>query len=293
MSATLTAKIANYLSVLGEIVSAQMSVWTFGNPVGIRNNLTGRRLARQARAARAAQGWPEANPHAAVLAENGFVFLGNKYDPALIASLSRQVDALMADPDKSRPAAQAVERGDPDASRYVVDPAKAVPDLRHLIDDRIEALLKSYFGGHFQWTRTAIYRTSHIEDASREVYSNIWHTDRINTSYLQLFVYLSRNVNREETGAFEIHTRKRSARISRSGFLHRRIVLGPARRLLEDPEAITYMEGDAGTAFVVANAYCIHRAGVPAPGWHRDVVLFAFIPATEAFDGEAHPHLLG
>lgn len=277
-------RLSNYSSLVNELIRSQLSAWTVGNPAGIGNNLVGKRLIRAAREARGAD-WRFTDNAAAELERDGYVRLGDIYDRPLVERLSAELDAAMNDPGLSAPSNQAVERGNPDASRYLIDPISAISDLRLLINDRVETVLKAYFGGHFQWTQTVVYRTFHIEDQTREFYSNIWHYDRMHTAYLQLFVYLSPDVTMNETGAFRIHTRDFSRKIMRAGFFHRRIVTAKARRMLEDPDRVDCIEGTIGTPFIAANAWCLHRAGVPSAGRHRDVAVFSLIPSERPFEG--------
>ena len=285
-------RLLNYSSVFAEAFRIQLSSRFYGNAVGRRYNRLGRRLISNAQAARGAD-WSYSDSAAMELAREGYVRLGDIYDRSQVDRLSAEIEHAMTDPVLSAPANQASERGNAEASRCLPAPLAVLPDLGLLINSRVQNVLRAYFGGEFQWTQTVAYRTRHIADESQEVYSNLWHYDYIHTAYLQLFVYLSPDVTATETGAFRIHSKNSSQEILRKGFLHRRLVTKTARRMLDDPDRIDCIEGTAGTAFLVSNAHCLHRAGVPLPGRHRDVVVFSFIPSAEPFDGEMRPSPFG
>jgi hypothetical protein len=285
-------RLINYVSLIAEISLSGLSAFLFGNAAGIANNRLGERLLSEAKKARG-DGWQYEDPAAQDLTRLGYARLKISYDAGLIDRLSKDLDRAINDPQKSAPSNQAQERKHPEASRSLLNPLETIPDLALLIDDNVRNVLWSYFGGHFQWTQTVVYRTFNIPDESKEVYSNIWHFDRLHTAYLQLFVYLSPNVTAEETGAFRIHSRSSSREILRKGFLHRRIMTKSARRMLDDPSRVDCIEGVAGTAFITANAWCLHRAGVPKPQHHRDVAVFSLIPSTEPFDGKMRPSPVG
>src|SRR5690606_2842138 len=194
-----------------------------------------------------------ATPEAETLRERGYVKLSPGYGGDLLRQLASQFSELIEDPKHSMVRTQSANRGHPDASRRLIHASASMPALQALINESVQRTLLAYYGGHFQWIEAMAYRNRHVMDRTKEVYSNAWHFDHINTAYLQLFIYLSDNVNAEETGAFRIIARDQSRRLSRRGYLHRRIVLGPARRMIDDPTIVHHMEGGLGTAFLVAN----------------------------------------
>ena len=124
-----------------------------------------------------------------------------------------------------------------------------------------------------------LWRNVHVppEFAEQDVYSNLWHNDPHSVTTMRLFVYLSDGVTRE-TGALRFHSIANTKRIIRAGYVRRRAILPPARRLLDDPRLVMYFEGGLGATCLLNPQLCLHAASVPREGAHRDIVQFNLAP---------------
>ncbi len=117
--------------------------------------------------------------------------------------------------------------------------------------------------------------------AQGEVYSDRWHNDSGPTSMLAIFVLLN-DVDSDggPTSAINIPATKD---IIRSGYASRK----EAGQMTADIEANPHrveMTGPAGTIMFVNVARCLHRAGIPAEGRHREWLQFRLFPSREATD---------
>jgi len=82
-----------------------------------------------------------------------------------------------------------------------------------------------------------------------------------------------------EAGATLLHPISSTREIMRSGFHSRYWISRRARALLESPARIVYGDGPAGTALFFNAQLCVHRAGIPQAGLHRDMVQFVIDPS--------------
>ena len=94
----------------------------------------------------------------------------------------------------------------------------------------------------------------------------------------KLFVQLSTNVN-AETGALHLLPIAETKQVMRRGFLRPDIVVGPARRLIEDSDRLVYFDGPPGSGLLLNSELCLHAAGVPRFRSSRLMVQFALRPA--------------
>lgn len=256
-------------------------VW--GNDAGVRGNVRGSLDRARARAAyERVNGRPvPLREDARVLREVGFLPVAPSIPPEVIAPLRASYrEQIESDRHSSFNGIGRFR----EASRAIDDPARTLVGLEPLLSSEIRGVVESYFGGWFDVLAVEAWRTvsAHgLSDAwNVEAYSNQWHNDRFPTSWLRLFVYLSDGVERD-TGAFRCHSRASTKAIMRSGgYLRRSLMTRAVREALEDSARVTFFEGDAGAACFANAMQCLHRAGVPRPGYARDMLALTFRPAT-------------
>jgi hypothetical protein len=246
----------------------------YGNDAGFVYNVRSRHHLRRLRASltvlpRA----PGGGSAAQRLTDDGYVKLDAPYSPALIAAIQAKFDAAVSDDHRSFATA------DEGASRRVVEPTETIPELRDLLTDGIQEILLAYYRTYFRVTEVAAWRNCHVKDLvpGTDVFSNLWHCDEYYPYRAKLFVNLT-DVT-PASGAFRLHSIRSTRDIMRAGFINRVVMLPRARQMLEDQTRVVYANGPAGSAILCNTNLCAHRAGVPGPGMHRDIVEFKFEPA--------------
>lgn len=259
-----------YRLVLGELPRLY-----YGNDAGFQENYRAWKELRelQARAPVPASGETQSD----LLRRNGFLPLGKPYPQPLVESIRTKCEALIQS-DASLPIGPRVK----EAIRGIVDPLEHIPELEQLLSPDIRAILHGYYRTHFKIEHVRLWRNVHVEGAAanQDVFSNLWHNDHDPVTLLRLFVYMTDGVTRE-TGATRFHGIPATKQIMRRGYMRRRAVLPPARRILEDESRMLFFEGDAGSACLLNPQLCLHRAGVPGPGSHRDMIQFTLAPSDQ------------
>lgn len=245
----------------------------YGNDAGLLVNVRAKRQA-ESQLARLA---PENAEKLSALREFGLLPLGMPYGKELLERVYQGYQSAINDPSLSVPIGLAVQ----DGQRAILRPAKNIAGVTELLTPSIREILSAYYNGGFSVDHVRAWRNAALPEsqAKRDVYSNLWHNDEAPLDTLKLFVYLTDGVSRE-TGAFRCHTIPSTRRIMRSGYVRRGFIIGPARRAVDDPSRITYVEGGIGTTFIANPQLCLHRAGVPREGTHRDIIQFTFSRAS-------------
>lgn len=256
--------------VMGEIPRLM-----YGNDAGFWNNYSARkeltRLRRQSPIPAAS------NAQAAFLEEQGYLPLGVPAPP-VAEYVADRFRTLVTDPAVSQPIGPRLK----DAARALVNPLARIPEIAQLLTPEVRALVEAHYGTSFEVKHVRGWRNVSVppEFQKQDVYSNLWHNDHDPVFMLRLFVYLTDGVTRE-TGALRFHPIPTTRSIMRRGYLRRRAVLPPARRILEDEGRIMYFEGDRGASCLLNPQMCLHRAGVPREGSFRDMVQFTLSPSSQ------------
>lgn len=211
------------------------------------------------------------------LRRKGFCTLDPVHDRALISAIKAKFDVLIDDP------AAAVPRGPRDLngaySRAISDPLRRIPDIKKLLSDDVAAFWRDYFGAHFRIAGVKAFRNCHVPDDllnKFEVLSNRWHFDNEPIHRCDYWVPLT-DVTAAD-GPTHIHTIDNSRRIVRMGF-RGRSDYGLPLEVLEDQHQVALLTGQAGSKIMHRHPMTLHRAGVPAAGRYRDVVLFHIAPS--------------
>jgi hypothetical protein len=143
----------------------------------------------------------------------------------------------------------------------------------------VRNLLKNYYHGNFKVTRFYFGRNYHVPNQildKQEVFSNRWHCDGDNTTFVKLFLYLS-DVT-EKDGPFHIQGKKRTKELIKMGFGNRNNYKISTEELDKD---VTKLKGQKGTIFLCNCQMGLHRAGVPDIGHYRDHIIIQFGPSNK------------
>jgi hypothetical protein len=259
--------------ILGEVPRL-----VYGNDAGFVENFSSRRQLARLRA-QIEDAIPDRDERAEFLRREGYVLLPSAYGGALLQVIHARFQALIVDDHASRPIGPRLSS----AIRGIIDPVRRIPELGALVTPEIRHLIQAYYGTHFNILHVRLWRNVHVppEYARQDVYSNLWHNDHDPVTLLRLFVCLSDRVTRE-TGALRFHSIPTTKRIIRTGYLRRRAILPPARRILEDERRVMYFEGGLGSACLLNPQLCLHSATVPRAGAHRDMAQFTIAPSASA-----------
>ncbi len=252
----------------------------YGNLSGFRQNLYGsidtglHRLA--GRSHRPASCGTETLAQAKALREHGVAKMSGWIDPATITTLRTSVLA-------------AAETAGSNPSEYMTlleshAFAEHTPEVFNIFNARVSNFLEHYFGGPFLVNSGSFRLTRHVPAdvlEQGEVYSDRWHTDSGPTSMLAIFVLLSDlGPDGGPTSALDIPATKD---VVRQGYASRKET-GQMTTQLENSPAWVEMTGPAGTIMFVNVARCLHRAGIPEEGKHREWLQFRLFPCRDTTD---------
>jgi hypothetical protein len=224
-----------------------------------------------------------ADERATELREEGFVEIGQLYDQSTINKIKEKYNGLIENDEYSEPSQQTYL--DEEYNRTICDPLNDFPELLELITDDLIDILENYYESHFRLDTEKISprRNYHVPPEvaqESEVYSNYWHCDNHSIDRIKLFVYLT-DVT-EEDGPFHLISKPETKQVVRNKeYSHReRKRHTPGSRIERIADVIRFT-GPTGSAALCNTQCCVHRAGVPAEGHHRDLVQLQFEPASE------------
>lgn len=280
--ARIRAGISNRLTTYVGGVQAILPKLIYGNAAGFRNNREPKRQLQGfrdefARRGNSVPGEPYASA-GRFLDENGYLLVEGKYAGPLFETMRARYAELMEDPEHS----VSTPNG---ATRFIVDPLAGIPELRHLLTEELEKTLLAYYGTYFKVGVVRAWRNHHVPNVAvtDDVFSNTFHCDAFPVTGLRLFVYFCDGVNRD-TGAFRFHPKENTKRIIRSpGYFRRNLLSRSVKERLLDPRHLKVLEGDAGASMLCNVQECLHAAGVPRAGSHRDIVQLCIEPTNEPY----------
>ncbi|MBT6537429.1 MAG: hypothetical protein HOK98_14740 [Rhodospirillaceae bacterium] len=162
--------------------------------------------------------------------------------------------------------------------------AEHAPEVFDIFNARVNGFLEHYFGGPFLVNSGAFRFTRHVPEhvlQEREVYSDRWHSDSGPTSMLAIFVLLNDlGPDGGPTSAINISATKD---VVRQGYTSRKESGHLTAQIENDPTRVE-MTGPAGTIMFVNVARCLHRAGIPTEGNHREWLQFRLFPCRDGTD---------
>jgi len=250
------------------MILGQIPRLIFGNDAGLRENLVGQREIK--RASRLTDQKLPPNREAEILKDQGFLVLGKEFDHELIQTIKKKYLKMISD---------AEQQG---KSKYTnfSDIHREIPEIKQLLNPRINSLLESYYGGAHYWLMSIqAWRNYHWPEAqnNKDINSNLWHNDATPTNILKLFIFLSDDVT-HDNGATKILSISDTKKVMRSGYWERKYISRRGRKLLANQELINFMEGETGTTFIFNPQLCVHAAGVAKPDTYRDALCLQFAP---------------
>lgn len=257
----------------------------FGNTAGFRNNVSGKLKMNNGPVTNT-----QYTKQVQELQTKGFLKLGCPHTETLIETI-REKYVQMIEDDKYSYASSQYE-GKVYARNIRPNPFP-IPEIANLFTDELKQIFKELYHGNFQIRRVTPFRIYHIPPELRkktELFSNNWHCDARNTDLWKLFILLS-DV-KEDNGPLHFQTLERTKELIKMGF-GGRANYDLDLKVIEDPNHVTKLTGKPGTTMIGNTELCIHRAGDPAPGKTRDMIIFQLEPSSEPLrdDWIEHPDL--
>jgi hypothetical protein len=211
------------------------------------------------------------DPRAEVLRTNGFVTVEQPYTAEVLRSLRSEY--LMKIQDENASMAGSA------ATRMILASSRNLPLSRHLINDDVARIIRSYFRSHFRVWRISAYRNLPLSPemgAKKEIYSNHWHCDRVPTDIVGVFVTLC-DVS-ENHGPFHIVNVDRTRQLMQAGFRDR-ADYGLPTEVMEDSRHVVKLTGPMGRTMIWRVSDCLHRASIPQAGCSRDMIMIHVVPS--------------
>jgi hypothetical protein len=210
------------------------------------------------------------------MAVHGYFRLPSPVSGEVLQYVRAEYLAALADPLRSTSimSSAAQQAGLPTYCRAI--DANKVPALDKLVAPEFDVLIQAFFGAPPKVTIGCARRTEYVEPdiAQRyDIYSNSWHCDNEPSDRIKLFIAL--NEIGPDNGPLHLLPRPRTREILKSGFKSRD-EYGIPIETIEDPRHLVKFTGPAGSAIFVNVTQCLHRAGVPAQGYHRDIAEYQF-----------------
>lgn len=172
-------------------------------------------------------------------------------------------------------------------SRILNDPLDKIPELKDLLSDKIQKMIKGHYQGNFQVSYFSMWRNYHIPpeifNEEEEIFANHWHCDTNDTSQTILFTNLMDVTN--EHGPLEVQSIKRTKELVKMGFGNRNNYNLPDN-IINDPHHIIQHIGPAGSTMWARTMKCFHRATNPTPGKFRDMMQIRLIPSVEPYNDD-------
>ena len=117
-----------------------------------------------------------------------------------------------------------------------------------------------------------------MDNTNPNYYSAKWHVDGSGKDIAKVFVFL--HDTDIDQGPTCIASKSQSRALLKAGYKIRKDSekgVAEAEQLEKNPENI--MVGVNGDVFYFDPNYCIHKAGVPSTGCHRDMLMIIAVPA--------------
>lgn len=205
------------------------------------------------------------------LRKNGGVSIPNFFDREMILRLKRDYDASMSHKENI------IEHH---FSTVNILPAMKISpifkDIIHSVE--LKNFLVPYYGADFIPYAFDCHRSNHIPlecQSAEKLLAATWHNDNHPTDFLRIIINLQDM--EVEDGPTHMLTIPRTKEILRRGF-YQRNNYGLPINIIEDPQHLKRFTGPMQTAHFVLPGRVLHRAGVPAEGHKRDVIIISFRP---------------
>ena len=259
------------------------SRYLFGNFIGYRNNVVPLvRHGLQKLCANGEAGRPVAAREGAQhLRENGFVMLP-RTETHYTREAGKHIETIVTKCVEAFNGYEGILTRVKGAIFNIYRPLERIPELKFLITDEIDQLLRAYYRSSYRIKSVQVWRNQHIPhvDPWRDAgIANAFHNDGSPRTDLRLFVLLNNGVSRDK-GALRFHDKDATRRLaSLAAYWSRGWQTTGARKAMLDPKTLRYFEGNIGDSCLVNTQECLHAAGIPRLGSYRDVVQFEITPA--------------
>jgi hypothetical protein len=255
------------MRALLKLIDAELSRITFGHTLGLYCEILGLKGNRHLSASGGAE--------AAALNNNGYIHCASNLSGTgidglvgVLDALERQRDSGITDPQLAWAEPYLVST--PETVRLSMPP-QPMPEPVNSNVQFLLSMLPGVVGVEVQNLGMTLYRNRATHN--RRLISADWHFDRRPTDWLRMFVYLS-EVN-GDSGPFQFIDLSNSKRLTRAGFKRES---DEWQQRLQDEAMINKLLGLPGSALVINVERLLHRAGIPVPGRHRDMLEIIFKP---------------
>ena len=211
------------------------------------------------------------------LKTNGYVRLPERLDPATMADIRAAFEVLIEKPEYHE-ANEKYGRDRTDIHWSIPNAHLRIPAIARVLSSNLRAALEQYYKAYFAVVQVVAYRNYAVpaEIAEGEIYSSNWHCDARRPSLLKLMLNISDVTGQD--GPFHVVSRQRTRTLLTMGFKNRH-GYGLPDDVMEDPQHVVKLVGPSGTGMLCCTYRCLHRAGIPAPGRHRDLLRMVFVPS--------------
>ena len=243
----------------------------FGNTTGVVRSVSGRNKLDLSFDAEL----KKTNPELFHLKKHGFTRYDNSYEKSFIDKLSEKFDKLIENDKTSFPIGG--HKGKIFA-RAIKEPEKNFPELEQLLSKDVIEFLSGYYKTNYKVQYIFCGRNYSVPEESKkeDMFSNVWHMDRNNSSELKYFIFLT-DVTKKD-GPFTVQSKVRTKELIKAGFGNRDHYDLPLN-VLEDSEFVNEMTGPKGSTLFGNVTTCLHKAGTPDEGHYRDLVQIILIPS--------------
>lgn len=278
-------------SEAGWAVNKQICKWFCHTNIGVQFHIFGYNDIRRAQKTYPGNSNKPAPLTVGEFRKNGYASKQTPYPAELMKSIREKFAILIEDEKNFTFDISADYQGPRNVRRVLNDPLDKIPELSQLLDDNVRAHVEGYYKSYFKVLRIIAWRNYHVpaEHSHHEALSNFWHFDQCTTALFNLFINIS-DVT-EKDGPFHILPRKRSDALVRTGYKNR-YDYGLPLSVLEDASHVVKLTGPPGTAMYASTPTCLHRAGIPEKGRHRDIVSFQFMPANTRLPDDWAEHFI-
>jgi rubrerythrin len=254
----------------------------FNNSAGFTNNIRGKISHLTTKKITLENNHSEFASKAANLFHNqGYVKLGILHDPELINDLRKQFNnsiesekySVIRSEFKNKIYSRALYRG-----------FETIPKSLELVNDKVSNVVKQYYKTNFTISKFSFWRNYHVPEnilQQTEAFSDRWHCDPCNTSWIKLFVYLT-DVS-EMDGPFNVKSKDETKKLTKMGFGTRHNTK-ISKEILDNKDSFWKATGNSGSSLMCNCNLGIHRAGVPNYGRFRDIIQIQFSPSNEPFN---------
>jgi len=215
---------------------------------------------------------------------NGFVFFPfSPYSSELIKTIKEKVNNLFDNPDHYEIRGKCLPNGQ--AMSYALTTISSqLQEVNQLLVDKVSDLLQCYYGSYFDIGTVVVWRNKNIPEQfkkNNEVFSERWHWDHRSLNMTKLF-YMVDDISLDQ-GPFHFQSKQRSMELIKLGYKDR-MDYGLEPEVIENTEFVNKLTGKAGDILLINTTYCLHKAGNPKKGKHRDIIQFQFFPSSKPLE---------